>query len=425
MASGIGRWLDDLFRASVVSMDTSLVRATLENSRTGISAFDRSFAKLRFIDGDGVVRLLNNSGVTSETLARYARDFRLANFRKIFTGLGVETTVRAVDENAFKSIARSTVPDYLVEDLAKVADQGGRIHPGLKVVGTGTGDELRAALSAADQIKVESFYKTIGDAAQKKGSSIAKGTFTAMVVTATGVLLWDAIAKTIRERNGCFLMRTVNQTTTTCKIQNRSCNDALGTDVPVCTPDQLKDVPAVNPYFLITKVKQIQDETIIRALEELLGKDVFELPVDQLLNTEGVGPKLVAFIRENNNRMDPYVPTCPSDKPDCFMCNPTASAIDPKFIDVAGLASNVHIQCINNTTAIEAITDVATGIGVNLFDSVGNSTNNSFKMPIVIAIVVILILLIILGAVLKFRGSRNNNNNDNTNGGRGQTSGFL
>jgi len=322
---------------------------------------------------DSVFELMNYQNVNNDIKVngKFFREqqlnFRAGNVRQAFRELGVLNNVRAVDESALKSNIRTISPDI---DIGKYKDNlsQAKIRHGDLDVTARTGAELEAKLSPASKIKFNNAMKKL-----IIGSATVAGIFLIYEVTSS---IYDGMVEATNRRNGCFVTSKVNGRTTSCKLTSRSCNTEATTSA------------CQNDGDLVAKA--IETQTNIKVKDSTIS-ELFSVP-------ENVD-KLTEFLKETYKTGNEPWTYCPDIKQArCTACDPSAQVSTIDYVDTSPIAPNATLTCIQNTTILEGLIDLSTGLGIKIFDAISDSVSQnsgSLSNGYAIAIIVIILLIIV------------------------------
>jgi len=342
---------------------------------------------------DSVFELMNYQNVNNDIKVngKFFREqqlnFRAGNVRQAFRELGVLNNVRAVDESALKSNIRTISPDI---DIGKYKDNlsQAKIRHGDLDVTARTGAELEAKLSPASKIKFNNAMKKL-----IIGSATVAGIFLIYEVTSS---IYDGMVEATNRRNGCFVTSKVNGRTTSCKLTSRSCNTEATTSA--CQNNILALLNS-NIFLMVTYAKTNDGDSVAKAIETQTNIKVKDSTIAELFSVPDNVDKLTEFLKETYNTGNEPWTYCPDIKAArCTACDPSAQVTTIDYVDTSPIAPNATLTCIQNTTILEGLIDLSTGLGIKIFDAISDSVSQnsgSLSNGYAIAIIVIILLIIV------------------------------
>lgn len=208
------------------------------------------------------------------------------------------------------------------------------------------------------------------------------------------------IKKATEMRKGCFMLRTVNNKTSSCKIDAHSCNKTSGY---MC--QNLK--PFYNVTLTLMHIVTLEDTDVTKILiANTTGIRVSDL-YKKLASVIDNHYENVATIIQNMEQL-PIIPNiCKLTHPDieskkvlpCRLCNPSADPLSTTYIDSNQYEDDITFHCSANPSILETIVDVAMSIDKNLF----LDTNSYYSLKsIFISITIVLILVLMIFIAFKF-----------------------
>ena len=130
-----------------------------------------------------------------------------------------------------------------------------------------------------------------------------------------------------------------------------------------------------------------------------------------MLNDSGSIHKLQKYYEKKyspeNKQQQPFANPCSlyNRTSGCVACNPSATTNSELYLDDSELAENYTLQCVTDSTILETLVDVATNMGIDLFDATSGSRGKVNLIFSVVFGILLLILFISLG--LRFLRNKN------------------
>ncbi|ATZ81566.1 ODV-E56 [Drosophila innubila nudivirus] len=289
------------------------------------------------------------------------------------------------ESRLFESLVAET-PERVYRDVIEDVTKNARNYPHLNIVVNEFPNISRSATQ--DIAKIES------NLFRKLKTGVVLSLTVGSLVVGTGWAL-----RATRQRAGCFMMTTINNKTSSCKVQAYTCD---GTPDFLCT--------GTLPYFNVTLVlMKIADSENNNALKQQIAAAV-NIPVDQLKdNLDKVLDQSYNTVYEiiNNAKDRPEVNVCAERNPKieggiippCRMCSPSADPKSTQYIDPNSYPENVTFQCVTNPSILDTITDAALATGADLFEGLNNGLLRTLK-PLGIALIAIVILVFLISIIL-------------------------
>jgi len=307
------------------------------------------------------------------------------------------------ESRLFESLVAET-PERVYREVVEDVTKNARNYPHLNIVVNEFPNISRSATQ--DIAKIE------GNLFRRLKTGVILSLTVGSLVVGTGWAL-----RATRQRVGCFMMTTINNKTSSCKVQAYTCD---GTADFLCT--------GTLPYYNVTLVlMKIADSDNSNALKQQIATAV-NIPVDQLKdNLDKVLDQSYNTIHEIIDKATdrPEVNVCAERNakieggiiPPCRMCSPSADPKSTQYIDPKSYPDNVTFQCVTNPSILDTITDAALATGADLFQGLNNGLLRTLK-PLGITLIAIIILVFLISIVLSvirkkttesLVGSNNNN----------------
>lgn len=345
--------------------------------KSGVKSFDDIVSNLPVKSTTSGALTLGEATVGS--VRRLAREADLSGLAKLSKS---SVQVLESDKRAFSKLVDVT-PEKTLKELSDASSASKALHPSLNV-NVGNLDKL-SATAKSDLKKVESnltkYFK--------------EGTKIALVVGAVYVGV-DWISKATEARKGCYMLTTINNKTTSCKVAAYSC----------ANPSNGSMCDSVPPYYNTTLV--------LMAISGLPDTDQTKIDLAAKLSME---PKAIAgslksivdtkfaivntFVKELKTR--PTLSVCGLKSPqiengvvpDCRMCSSSADPTSTAFIDPTQFGDNITFQCVTNPSIIDTITDAATSTAKDLWEGVSKTINFPIKNIAIYAVLIVVVLMIV------------------------------
>lgn len=330
--------------------------------------------------------VLTMGEVTVGTVHRLAREGDLASLAKLS---GRTINIGAADKKAFSSLVGST-PEKSIRNVTDNALTAKKLRPTLDV-------------SASEVSKLPAAAKTdLSKVTNNLLKKFKQGTVIALTIGAVYVGV-DWISKATAARKGCYMLTTINNKTTSCKMGRFTCSGDASSNL--CSNQ--------NHYNFNTTL-------ILMAYAQYPNNDQIKIDLCKQLNIkpEDLASSLKMIIDEKFDiaaefidqlKVVPTINVCDIKSsqvengiiPDCRVCSPSANPTSTMFIDSNAYPENVTFQCVTNPSILDTITDAAISTATDLWDGVGKIVNIPVK-KIAIGVVVATIILLILWVVSKF-----------------------
>lgn len=396
------------FRSSMRKF-TNVAEATVHINNLKLSAKNIEIPSISRMFDDAKFRVADNHIVTSNgtKLNSIERLLRRGELRKLGNILGLKTVVRSSDELAFMKTISNNIPDVKVRQLDDMVLSAKRTHPDLDIHTSLnsksktklTGKELHDKLSPKTRTKLEKAFKIIKFGA--KSAPYAVGTFGILALSGN---LYQNLIDANDASKGCYLLRTINGKTISCKIYNRSCLNQTRDTQNSCTNDQFPTAIPFNVALFL--MNSLDNTTKAKEIGIFLNLDEKILNINNinsvLNNMEQVHLIISKFNTEFITIANPCIELSQIEGgivPACRACNPSANINSTEYVDISDLAENYTLQCIQNVPLIHTLIDVASNLGVKVFDTL----NNMFPWvkKFIIIIIAFIILLVTIAITIK------------------------
>lgn len=387
-------WLKNFKKgAKRFSSDAKYTEAvtSIKNSEIGISSIDKTFKDIDYVkEGDE----LYVGGVSWRSKMP---DWRMGRFRKGLDDMKVPNSIKPRDEEAFKKVMTKNLPDPELDVMDTKIKNAKKMHSDADVAAE-SGEELEKKLKPATKAKVTSWYTKLKVAAGT--TAIGLGLIGAIVFTSD---MFADLANATKERNGCYAVQKLNGKTQSCKILNRSCESTTGTSCPSNVSRNLQ----ANIYIMIHHYVEHGETDLLNQLAANTGITIDAGNVDTVLEVEDNVTKILGFYETqypagSGNTM-PFDP-CATTKftEGCAACDTTAVTNSPHYTDDSDMPDNINMRCVTNSTMLDTMVDVATNMGVDLFNAASDSIAGIFGGGFFQMLLGIILIIVVVAVILKF-----------------------
>lgn len=397
-------WLKNINAGSIPIKDVDSFTTNVDlikNADSGVQNIDDALKNLNYTQvGDEI-------HVNEARYRDMEKKFRKGEISSALNDANVTTTVTASDEAILKTSLKKEAPDIDVQELDNKIDTAKTYHNDLDVTST-SGADLESKLSETSKEKAKSMWSKITKVVGVGG--IAIGVFTAVKITNN---VFDDINDAANARNGCFLVyKSTN--TVSCKIPSKSCgyDGGSSTSITPCSTSQLIGTK-YNIYCMVHHFVNTNDTTSIDELTALGCVWNSGATAGDVLNVTENLPILSTYYDTKYPDFN-SVPFVACEIPEsgyvgCIACDPTQPTNAMGFTSTETLDGNMMYKCITNTTSIEAITDIATSVGVDIFSASGDSLSGSFQGNFLMTVIIILVLIAIIAIIIRFVPKKDKN----------------
>ncbi|UVX94865.1 ODV-E56 [Callinectes sapidus nudivirus] len=388
------KWLDDIRFGSkpITAADDFLANTTvIKNAQSGVSSIDNAIKNLEFKQvGDEIH--VNNARFRDMEI-----DFRQGNVKKALDSANVPTSITSADESLLRKTLKNEAPDLDIAEFDMKISQAKKYHDDLDIKAS-SGADLESKLSTSSKAKATSMYTIIKTAVI--GTGVAVGLFATMKITGN---MYEDLTAAAKSRDGCFLV-TKSTNTVACKLLARSCGGATENGAPQCTTEQMQTT-IYNINLMVKDIIDKDDATHITALRDL-GCDWADGATDlEVLSISENIPILSSYYSTMYPTYDAptFVPcTLANATGGCVACNSSLPTNDIQYCTSSTLDSNMVYKCISDTTIIEALTDIATNLGIDLFSASGDSVSGSFQGNFFVIVLITLFIIATIALAIKF-----------------------
>ena len=336
-------------------------------------------------------------------------DLRIGNIRKALKDLNIPNNITAADEATFKKLFTSDVPEIKLNKIKEKINTSKKFHSDLDITGKTATDIEKALknLNPKSKAKLKASYANIVKVAGGIGFMVV-GVYTA--ITFTGDMYKD-LARAAKERDGCFLVNTLNGVTTSCKLLSRSCSVESGTPCK----NKINEMLPYNINIMLHHFLKNKDYESLKEISNKLSLSVMNNEdIIKILSDSKNIKILQQYYDENFSHNNvPFSNPCElyNKTNGCIACDSSATINSEFYVDDSELAENFTLQCVRYSTVLETIVELGESLAIGVFDAAtSNSIGTRNLLPILF---MFLITLLSISLGFRFLGTNNNNNNNN------------
>lgn len=334
-----------------------------------------------------------------ETVGAVHRFVREANIDALARAAGANVVITSTERSAFRATMVDT-PERALRDVGEAAATSAARRPHLNV----TAEQI-ANLSTTGK-------RDYSKITQNLFKYFKKGTFIALTLGSVYVGV-DWIAKATERRKGCFMLTTIDNKTTSCKVAAYSCIGAIeGSDM--CRSISSK---YYNVTLVLMHIAADLPDTDQRKIDvaKAAGVAVSELnaKLGNVIDTKFAEVSAVIEQMGDENRPTNFKiceithPNVEGGKvPPCRMCSPSDNPTSTTFIDSNLYGDNITFQCSVSPSIIDTIDDAIITTGKNLWEGVTGALAPLRKWLVWGAVIVVVILFLVLA--LRLLSNRRN-----------------
>lgn len=389
-------------------------------SKSGVQSIDKVFETLPFKHINGEVHI---NGVKLRDLHVH---LRLGNILKFMEEAKIPTNITRSEENAFKELLKTKIPDLKLDQMRMVRDEVKLVHGDLHIQPPSSGAELEAALKPATKIKLTSMWNSLKRYASATGA--ITGVLGSIII---GANMYEDLVRATNERNGCFIMQQIDDKTLACKIANRSCDPqqtAVAKNITQCNTKELGFVK-LNLHVFVKNALQNDKKDSLEKINAALAatessKDKSTATTNTTINTTTTTTAAAATpvqltadnvneilsnakyvqvlqqVYETYDGLEAVEPCAVVGKStNCVACDSYAPINSIEYVDDSKLPSNYSIKCVTDSTILDTLVDVALNTGANIFDTTKASISGGGS-PYIKYIVIFMIVLLILFTIV-------------------------
>lgn len=317
---------------------------------------------------------------------------RRGELQQLFDILNLKIKVRAVDQIGFIKSLGDNIPDLKIKKLDDKINIAKQSNSDIDI-NAATGKELKEKLTKKSRSKLDRIGNLIKRVAG--ASPVVAGLFATMKI---GGDFYDNLVDSTNKNKGCFLIRSVNGVANSCKLYNRSCEHKTKDTSNACDDRHMPIELSFNvALFLMNALNNENKSNEIGKLLNLNGP-LTTLNIQSVLdNYEKYDQVISNYLKEFKNIPNPCMQMNEIEfgiVPACRSCNPSADINSTEYVDTSMIATNITIQCIQRGSIIHTLVDIASGMGIEIFNAVGSIFPNGKKIAIVIFLFIILFICI-------------------------------
>lgn len=318
---------------------TEDVSKVLWSAKSGVHSLDDVLKNIKITREAGVFKAGNKPiGVLTKLI-------RQGNIEELAKLSSKQRPFTSVDALRFREIT-SGFPEQKLDDVARATKASKRKFAHLD---TKPEDVSKLSISGQrDLRKIESnlfrYFKEVSTIALTLGSVYV------------GV---DWLVKATQKRRGCFMLTTINNKTTSCRVREYSC---IGESVEHCSSNAFI---YYNTTIILMNIAQAPNDDA----NKIFLANIINIPVDefhkklpQIIDTKF--QKVSTAI--DTIKMKPMHSICTVTHPGiengivppCRMCDPTADPKSTTYIDSSQLPINVTFHCSTNPSILDTVADV-------------------------------------------------------------------
>uniref|UniRef100_A0AAU8GCU8 ODV-E56 n=1 Tax=Faxonius propinquus nudivirus TaxID=3139431 RepID=A0AAU8GCU8_9VIRU len=380
LKKGTGAIIDDAHFTSVVD--------DIKVAQCGVNSIDDAMASIPF------------TKIGDELHANNARwrdiepEIRKGNIRKAFNDMNIPNTILPTDETVMKHLITKDIPDVDLSNLDTKIKLATKYNEDLAVTPGNSGAELEAKLDPKAKQKATSIYTQLAKGAGVVG--IGTGIFCAIIFTNN---MWEDIAKAANERNGCYIVYKSDKTTA-CKLLARSCSSSTGIS---CDETMVVNIK-YNIYLMCHDIIKTENTTAISDLNTNYGIVLSEDTIDAVLADPANVNNLLTYYDIFYSTGITFNPCETADTTSgCVACDPTNVISSKYFVDGSLLDGAYTFSCVSDSTVIDTLTDVAVGMGIDIFNSISDSLSGGSSGSFFTILGIILVIIVIISLILKFK----------------------
>lgn len=335
-----------------------------------------------------------------ETVGAVHRLVREANLDGLARAAGANVLITSTERSAFRQTMLDT-PERALRDVGEAAATSAARRPHLNVTA-----EQVTSLSTSGK-------RDYAKITQNLFKYFKQGTFVALTLGGVYVGV-DWIAKTTERRKGCFMVTTIDNKTTSCKVAAYSCIGSTdGSEM--CRSVSSKYYNATLVLMHIAADLPDNDKRKID-VAKAAGVPVNELNAKLATVIDTKFAEVSSVIEQMGDEKRPSNfkiceithPNVEGGKvPPCRMCSPSDNPTSTTFIDSNQYGDNITFQCSVSPTIIETIDDAIISTGKNLWEGVTSALAPLKKWLIWGAVIVVIVLVLTL--IVRFLPGRQRN----------------
>jgi len=303
---------------------------------------------------------------------------RAGNLLDVLRVTGKKVHVTEAEQKFFSSLAKD-LPERAIKKIEDIVKISAKERPHLNIT-VNNYDKL-SEISKSD---ITSFTDNLLKVSKA-------GTYLVLVIGGVTIgVNW--IRNGLADRRGCWMLRTVNGKTTSCRVSAFSCgrpsgNLSLSVDTvnskQTCTEDLSSYYNATLSFIHICELGDTDLDKLNLAKSLGVSVDTMIENKTKMLETkfEAINNFVKAYT--GNSTVNICKPNSAIDNgtvPYCRMCDPSANPRSTLYIDTLSMVGeNVTFKCIENPTVLELMSDVVQSTGKNLWEGITSVPSTLFK----------------------------------------------
>lgn len=324
-----------------------------------------------------------------EAVGVFNKALREGDLRKLLQLASKDAVYTTAESESFLRLIANT-PERTYKNVAEATVSNVRSFPQLNIF----------------EVNFNSLTKSAERDIAKVESNLFKYFATGTKVTLTiGVIVVGTnwVLKATEERKGCFMLTTINNKTSSCKVQQYSC---VGSGGNMCNDN----FNYLNATLALIRIAELPDDDKLKIAIAKIAKTEARLLKDNLgTYIDGYYTNMYNIVKvAHDNGSLPALDYCKLSNPTvengvippCRLCDPAANPLSTSFIDPAQYADNITFQCVANPSILETISDAIIATGENLLDGITSGLSTLLK-PILIGLAVILVVVLIITIIWK------------------------
>lgn len=362
--------------SGVTAKTSKDLEIVLSSSRVGLSSVDFALRGAKITKSKHGYLKVNEVPVNE-----FNSYMRAGSLLDILRVTGKNAHVTEAEQNVFSSLVKD-LPEKAIKKIEDMATISAKERPHLNLT-VNNYDKL-SEISKSD---ITSFTDNL-----LKVTKV--GTYLVLVIG--GVTIGaNWVRNGLADRRGCWMLRTVNGKTTSCRVSAFSCgqqrvtrsstvDDAVKSSKQACTEEDLSSY--YNATLSFIHICEL-DDTDVNKLNLAIA---LRVSVDTMINDKAkiLETKFEAindFVKTYtaNGTVDICKPNSLIDNgkvPYCRMCDTSANPRSTLYIDTSSMVGeNVTFKCIENPTVIELMSDVVESTGKNLWEGITSLPSTMFK----------------------------------------------
>ncbi|KAE9522032.1 hypothetical protein AGLY_017552 [Aphis glycines] len=246
-----------------------------------------------------------------------------------------------------------------------------------------------------------------------------RGTYLALTVGGVTVGA-DWLVRGLADRRGCWMVRTINNKTTSCRVSAYTCgggggggNEHTNAAAATCSDDMSLYYNATLTFVHVCQLPDTDPEKIkLAKLLDVSADTLFQTKAKLL---ESKFNTIHTFAASYADRSAIGVCKAYADieggiVPYCRMCDPTADPRSTRYVEASLFGSNLTFKCVDNPTVLDVMSDLVHSTGKNLWNgivsipsTVGRTVRN-MGLFVLITMVLSIIYVLLRNCLFRSRG---------------------